>query len=323
MSTSMDLHRASIRNQMDYSAEAKEGKPAQSTDERLDSGLGSLKEEEYQAVAAELHRLRVTDCEPPQQQQQPAVAPEVEEWKTQVTEDGDTLLHLAIIHEAKECIKSVVNLSRNTHFLNTQNDQRQTPLHLAVITNQPDVCRQLMAAGCDPTLVDDSGDTPLHIACRRGNLPCFSVITQSCRPEHLNAAVAAYNYQGQNCLHITSVQGFLSLVESLVALGANINAQEQCNGRSALHLAVDQQNLSLVKLLLKRGADPNHLTYGGHSPFHLTYGRHDDDIRKELYPLTSPHLRELPDSESDDSEEEEDEESVDEVGYDDIQWNGH
>lgn len=67
---------------------------------------------------------------------------------------------------------------------------------------------------------------------------------------------------------------------------------------------MDQQNLSLVRLLLRGGADPNHTTYGGHSPFHLTYGRHDDNIRKELYPLTRPGLRELPDSESEDSEEE-------------------
>lgn len=89
--------------------------------------------------------------------------------------------------------------------------------------------------------------------------------------------------------------------------------QEQRNGRSALHLAVDQQNLSLVKLLLKKGADPNLLTSGGHTPYHLTYGRDDDDIRQELYSLTKPDLRELPDSESDDSEEEEDEETDEEV----------
>lgn len=89
--------------------------------------------------------------------------------------------------------------------------------------------------------------------------------------------------------------------------------QEQRNGRGALHLAVDQQNYSLVKLLLKKGADPNLLTSGGHTPFHLTYGRDNDDIRKELYSLTKPDLRELPDSESDDSEEEEDEESDEEV----------
>lgn len=76
---------------------------------------------------------------------------------------------------------------------------------------------------------------------------------------------------------------------------------------------MDQQNLSLVKLLLEKGADPNLLTSGGHTPYHLTYGRDDDDIRKELYSLTEPDLRELPDSESDDSEEEEDEETEEEV----------
>lgn len=85
----MDLHRTSILNQMDYSRESKEGKPTQATDERLDSGLDSLREEEYQAVAAEIHRLQV-ECEPPPHKQAPAVNGELHEWKTQITEDGDT-----------------------------------------------------------------------------------------------------------------------------------------------------------------------------------------------------------------------------------------
>lgn len=76
---------------------------------------------------------------------------------------------------------------------------------------------------------------------------------------------------------------------------------------------MDQQNLSLVRLLLNRGANPNLVSSGGHTPYHLTYGRHDDDIRKELYSMTDPDLRELPDSELDDSEEEEDEASDEEV----------
>nr|XP_020477648.1 NF-kappa-B inhibitor alpha [Monopterus albus] len=314
----MDLHRTSLLNQMDYSRENKEGKPAQSTEERLDSGLDSLKEEEYQAVAAEICRLQM-DCEP---QQPPAGTAELHDWKTQTTEDGDTLLHLAIIHEAKDYIRTMIDLSKNTDFLNTQNDLRQTPLHLAVITNQAGVCQHLLASSCDPTLVDNRGDTPLHIACRHGDLLCFSVITQNCQTEHLRTMMAACNYHGQNCLHLASVHGFLSLVESMVELGADINAKEQRNGRSALHLAVDQQNLLLVKLLLKKGADPNLLSSGGHTPYHLTYGCSSADIRQELYSRTDPNLRELPDSESDDSEEEEDE-SDDKVDYDDFEWNGH
>lgn len=32
-------------------------------------------------------------------------------------------------------------------------------------------------------------------------------------------------FTGQNCLHLASVQGFLSLVENMVDLGADINAK--------------------------------------------------------------------------------------------------
>ncbi|XP_028298352.1 nuclear factor of kappa light polypeptide gene enhancer in B-cells inhibitor, alpha b [Gouania willdenowi] len=318
----MDFHRITAPNQMDYNRDSKEGKAAQATEERLDSGLDSLKEEEYQAVAAELVRLRL-ECEPrPQQASAPGELPG---WWSQTTEEGDTLLHLAIIHEAKDYIMTMINLSRNTDFLNTQNDLRQTPLHLAVITNQPDVCLSLLTSGCDITLVDNRGDTALHIACRHGNLHCFSVITQNCHPEQLHTAMASCNYNGQNCLHLASVHGFLSLVENLLDLGAHINAKEQHNGRGALHLAVDQQNLSLVKLLLHKGADPNLLTSGGYTPYHLTYGLDNSDLRNELHQLTRPDLRELPDSESEDSEAEEEQQSEEEeeVGYDDIQWNGH
>lgn len=40
---------------------------------------------------------------------------------------------------------------------------------------------------------------------------------------------------GQNCLHLASVQGFLSLVENLVNLGADINAQVKMFFTLAFH----------------------------------------------------------------------------------------
>lgn len=59
----------------------------------------------------------------------------------------------------------------------------------------------------------------------------------------------------------------------------------------------------MVKLLIEKGASVHSVTYGGHTPYHLTYGRSNDDIQKVLYELTSPHLRELPESDSEDSED--------------------
>ena len=145
----------------------------------------------------------------------------------------------------------------------------QTPLHLAVITEQPAVLAQLMSAGCDPQLVDNSGNTALHIACKKGSVTCFSVLTQACSSSQLTAMLTTLNYSGkehppfptplglysslesgvsfccclhssqiwcifvcvlffflgQNCLHLVSIHGYLALVERLVELGADINAQ--------------------------------------------------------------------------------------------------
>lgn len=67
------------------------------------------------------------------------------------------------------------------------------------------MCQHLLLSGCDPTLVDDSGDTPLHIACRHGSLLCFSVITQNCQPEHLHVMMAACNYHGESVDEVTEL----------------------------------------------------------------------------------------------------------------------
>ncbi|ROJ78782.1 NF-kappa-B inhibitor alpha [Anabarilius grahami] len=373
----MELYRGSNTNQMDYNDDGrgpKSGKILASNDDRLDSGLDSLKEDEYPDVVSDFGRMKVDE-----RQDEP--------WRKELTEDGDTahaqapcshnglyvnrnaasvrtvlwhcvgvggasaglwpgvneggagrtrkvpgsvpdsqtrmFLHLAIIHEAKDAALKMIDLSYGDSFLNIQNNQRQTALHLAIITEQPHIVEQLLKAGCDASLVDDCGNTALHIACRKGSMACFGLLTQGC-PQHLPAILQTPNYNGQKCIHVVAIHGYLSLLESLIQLGADINAQEQCNGRTALHLAVDLQNFELVKLLISKGADVHSFTYGGHTPYHLTYGRANTDIQKVLYELTAPHLRELPDSESEDSDEDYEDQCIsdDEDMYDDIKMMG-
>lgn len=282
------------------------GKMLPCQEDRFDSGLDSLKEDE---IVNELEELTMSEKD---------FTVEYEPWRAVVTDDGDTLLHLAIIHEAYEHALQIIKLSHHHPFLNVQNHQRQTALHLAVITEQPQLVDRLLKAGCDPRLADNNGNTALHIACKKGSMACFGVLTQNCQ-NHLTTIMSFPNYSGHNCLHLASINGYISLVETLVKLGADINAQEQCSGRTALHLAVDFQNLALVHTLLHLGADVNSLNYGGFTPYHLTYGRHNEEIRQQLYNKTAQELRPLPVSESEESEMEDLDSSDDEL-YDDIKF---
>ncbi|MFT7801832.1 NF-kappa-B inhibitor alpha [Arapaima gigas] len=302
------------RMRTDYNMEDQDSKFAKGQlDDRLDSGLDSLRDDDCSSLAADTERLSISSMKWGRNEMKSEVGDEP--WKHERSEEGDTFLHLAIIHEAADCALKMIQQSVNDPFLNIQNYQRQTALHLAVITEQPQIVDHLLKAGCDPQLVDNQGNTALHIACKRGSLSCFGVLTQSC-PTELPSIMAVKNYSGLNCLHLACIHGFFSLVERLIHLGADINAQELCNGRSALHLAVDLQNQELVRLLITLGADVNTLTYGGYSPYHLTHGRQNTDIQRQLYELTAHNLRELPESESEESDD--DLLSEDEEMYDDI-----
>ncbi|KAL4656307.1 NF-kappa-B inhibitor alpha [Arapaima gigas] len=266
------------RMRTDYNMEDQDSKFAKGQlDDRLDSGLDSLRDDDCSSLAADTERLSISSMKWGRNEMKSEVGDEP--WKHERSEEGDTFLHLAIIHEAADCALKMIQQSVNDPFLNIQNYQRQVDV------------------------------------CLRGSLSCFGVLTQSC-PTELPSIMAVKNYSGLNCLHLACIHGFFSLVERLIHLGADINAQELCNGRSALHLAVDLQNQELVRLLITLGADVNTLTYGGYSPYHLTHGRQNTDIQRQLYELTAHNLRELPESESEESDD--DLLSEDEEMYDDI-----
>ncbi|KAM7163654.1 NF-kappa-B inhibitor alpha [Macrochelys suwanniensis] len=282
-------------------------------DDRHDSGLDSMKEEEYELLVKELTDIRLQPQEERGAPHQPA-----QPWQQQVTEDGDTFLHLAIIHEEKAWSVEVVRqAAANPAFLNFQNNLNQTPLHLAVITDQAEIAEILLKAGCDPEIRDFRGNTPLHIACEQGSLRAVGILTQYCQKHHLHSVLQSANYNGHTCLHLASIHGYLAIVEYLLSLGADVNAQEPCNGRTALHLAVDLQNSELVSLLVKRGADVNKVTYQGYSPYQLTWGRDSFSIQEQLKHLTTVDLQMLPESEDEESCESESEFTEDEIMYDD------
>lgn len=79
----MDVHRVSHHNQMDYNfdnVEPKQGKMLPCQEDRFDSGLDSLKEDE---LVSDFEDMNVKN-------NNEDLTQEYEPWRTAVTEDGDT-----------------------------------------------------------------------------------------------------------------------------------------------------------------------------------------------------------------------------------------
>lgn len=232
--------------------------------------------------------------------------------------DGDTTLHLAIIHELQKEVLNLVDNVPHPTYLNLQNNLLQTALHLAVLTNQPKIVRKLVITGAALDIRDRRGNTALHIACQEGNLPCAEeLLCPVAGSEIYNTSyqqlegygrlpdLELRNYDGQNCVHLSTHTKHLGVLRLLKQCGADINAQEGKSGRTALHYAVEARDIALVKfLVLECHADTNTQTFAGLTPIQLAYN-HNEMMVCQLLNLGAYNVGPPPsDSESDSSSDE-------------------
>ncbi|NXK86193.1 NFKB2 factor, partial [Formicarius rufipectus] len=200
-------------------------------------------------------------------------------------ENGDTPLHLAIIHEQTAVIKQLIEVIvsiPSQQIINISNNLQQTPLHLAVITKQPQVVQLLLQARADPTLLDRYGNSLLHLALQAGDEEMLKTLLS-----HLGSA-APYllrlpNFHGFLPVHLAVKAKSLACLDLLVRKGADVNAVERQSGRTPLHLAVEMENLNMATHLVKKlGADVNSRTFAGNTPLHLAAGLGSPTLTKLL-----------------------------------------
>lgn len=187
-------------------------------------------------------------------------------------ENGDTPLHLAIIHQktvVAEQLIQALNSSPQQKFVNKLNKLSQAPLHLAVITKQPKLVEMLMKSGADPSLLDREGRTALHLAAHTGDDAILRLVL-GLLGEHHSHLINSADFTGQYPVHLAVKKDGERCLRLLVEAGAKINMPEQKSGCTALHLAVRDNLLKLAcNLITELKADVNACTYGGNSPLHL------------------------------------------------------
>lgn len=200
---------------------------------------------------------------------------------TTITDDGDTFLHLAIIHEAKDFAGQLIELFPR-EVLDIQNNLYQTALHLATYLNLPTVVRRLVEGGATLILQDHDGNTPLHVACEQGKSECANEMTRNMLPGQLRPVLEAQNWRGVTCLHLATMHRRHRLMKLLIKKGADLNVQEGTSGKTPLHMAVELHDVPAVTLLLNQGANVDAAMFNGCTPLHLAVGRQDATIANLL-----------------------------------------
>uniref|UniRef100_A0A673IYL5 Nuclear factor NF-kappa-B p105 subunit-like n=1 Tax=Sinocyclocheilus rhinocerous TaxID=307959 RepID=A0A673IYL5_9TELE len=183
-------------------------------------------------------------------------------------------LHLGVIHSQTDAVRNlaqVISALPGEDIINMRNDLYQTPLHLAVLTQQKEAVEALLEAEVDITLTDRHGNTALHLAAQQKE---DSMLRLLLKYKPVVQLTSIPNTAGLCPLHLAVQANSLSCVRALLDDGADVDVQEITCGHTALHLATELGNLSLAGCLLLEGnAYVDSVTYNGSTPLHIAAGR--------------------------------------------------
>ena len=153
----------------------------------------------------------------------------------------------------------------------------ETPIHLAARRGLVDPVEFLLRQGVDPNLRTEEGYTPLHWASFRGSLEVIDILLRN------GAEMIVQNNAGETvlhtCMHYASHEEIVAL---LLARGAPANMTD-CNGRSALHEAARKGFKYNVHSLLHNGANIDIQDNQGWTALqHAASAGHDDIVQQLL-----------------------------------------
>ncbi|KAL4228198.1 Nuclear factor NF-kappa-B p105 subunit [Mactra antiquata] len=196
--------------------------------------------------------------------------------------DGDNLLHAAIISKYSNIAYMLINLIRSYTVLSHYNNNFQTALHLATLTNDSRLVRRLVVGGAKVSLRDWRGDTALHIACRKGYLKVAQAILSPVRYQETEINLYEVPYQqipqnlelrnadGLTCFLVAIINKCQDIGELLVESGTNVNAFEMKSGKTALHIAAENGDISVINYLVSlRHLDLNLKMFAGYTALQL------------------------------------------------------
>ncbi|KAM9795569.1 nuclear factor NF-kappa-B p105 subunit [Neosynchiropus ocellatus] len=136
---------------------------------------------------------------------------------TMTDRHGNTVLHLAVQHDAADLIRTLLKVAAVRRLLDDANAAGLCAIHLAVLADHLDCLRELLRGGADVDAAERGGGrTALHLATERDN-----VSLAGCLLLEGDARVDCRTYDGSTPLHVSAGRGSLKLTALLMAAGAD------------------------------------------------------------------------------------------------------
>jgi ankyrin repeat protein len=168
---------------------------------------------------------------------------------------GMTPLHLAAqIGKTTDLIDLILKMKRID--INGRDTNGKTILHCAINGNNVTIARHLLDNGADPTVRDNDGITPFHLAASYSeDIDLLNLILSNEKQVDIDEK----NESGMTALHMAMIKSNATAARYLIKNQANPNVADE-NGCTPLHLAVKHsKDMDIIELLLnEKEVDVNH-----------------------------------------------------------------
>ena len=159
--------------------------------------------------------------------------------------DGTTALHWAAYRDDAEMTARLIAAGADVDRANAHG---ATSLSLACVNANPTLVQHLLEAGADPGLMA-SGEPPLLTCARTGSVETVELLLGRGADPNIPEA-----WKGQTAVMWAAAEDHVSVVETLIAHGADVDAAAT-SGETALLFAVQLGHDATVRALLAAGAD--------------------------------------------------------------------
>ena len=192
-----------------------------------------------------------------------------------------TALHYACTNGHNDVVTTLLQSNADPTI---QDNNGYTPLMMASAMNHNEsVCTILDSKHYQNSLAtymniqNNNGETALHLACKQGNSKITSALLNA------NANPDQENKNGWTPLLFTSGKGYTKIVQLLLEHGADIDHRSTVIGTTALILASEHGHTEIVRILLEKGADVRIESANGDTAISVAAKRNFKEIVELLY----------------------------------------